>query len=87
MGKRIAIDLNPAFEITIEAAPVASVLGLEPADFLRLLELRKISQLCERGTGEDEGLYRASFYHQGLRARVVVDRQGQPVGDVERLSR
>ncbi|WP_449448112.1 DUF6522 family protein [Thermomonas brevis] len=83
MAKRIAIDLNPAFEITIDPAPIAQALALEPATFLRLLEQRKISQLCERGTGEDEGLYRASFYHRGRRARVVVDRQGRMVGEVE----
>lgn len=83
MAKRIAIDLTPAFEIAIDPAPIAQALALEPAAFLRLLEQRKISQLCERGTGEDEGLYRASFYHRGRRARVVVDRQGRMVGEVE----
>ena len=83
MAKRIAIDLNPAFEIAIDPAPIAQALALESTAFLRLLEQRKISQLCERGTGEDEGLYRASFYHRGRRARVVVDRQGRMVGEVE----
>ena len=84
MGKRIAIDLNPSFEIAIDAEPVARALDLEPAAFLQLLAQRKINQLCERGTGEDEGLYRASFYHRGKRARVVVDREGRMVGGVER---
>jgi len=83
MGKSIPVDLNPRLDIEIDAAPVARALGLEEAAFLRLLEQRKISQLCERGTGEDEGLYRASFYHHGRRARVVVDRQGRMVGEVE----
>jgi hypothetical protein len=35
--------------------------------------------LCERGTGEDAGLYRASFYHEGKRVRLVVDGDGNPV--------
>ena len=83
MGKAIPVDLNPKLAIEIDAAPVARALGLEEAAFLRLLEQRKITQLCERGTGEDEGLYRASFYHRGRRARVVVDAQGQRIGDVE----
>lgn len=84
MGSRIPIDLHPAFEIAIDPVPIAHALALEPAVFLRLLEQRKISQLCERGIGQDEGFYRASFYHQGRRARVVVDRHGQRVGEVER---
>ena len=84
MGKTIPVDLNPTFAIEIDAAPVARALGLEEAAFLRLLEQHRISQLCERGTGEDAGLYRASFYHHGKRARVVVDRQGRMIGEVER---
>ena len=87
MGKSIPLDLNPALEIEIDAAPIAAALGLAPAEFLQLLELRKIDRLCERGTGEDAGLYRATFYHGTKRARVVVDRQGRFVGDVEQRMR
>lgn len=91
MGKSIPLDLTPALEIEIEieidAAPIAAALGLEQADFLRLLEQRKIDRLCERGTGTDAGLYRASFYHGSKRARVVVDRQGRFVGAVEQRTR
>ena len=80
MAKPIPISLEehaPAIEI--EAAPVAEGLGLAPAEFLRLLENRKITQLCERGTGPDEGLYRASFFYAGKRVRLVVDASGQVV--------
>lgn len=87
MGKSIPLELNPAIEIEIEAAPIATALGLAQEDFLRLLALRKIDQLCERGIDADTGLYRASFYHGTKRARVVVDRQGHFVGDVELRSR
>lgn len=83
MGRHISIDLNPKLEIDIDAAPVAQALGLDVREFLKLLELRKIDQLCERGTDADDGLYRASFYYSGKRARLVVDRQGNPVGTVE----
>ena len=38
MAKRIAIDLNPAFEIAIDPAPIAQALALESTAFLRLLE-------------------------------------------------
>lgn len=48
---------------------------------LHLMEQRKITVLCELGTGEDAGLYRASFYHEGKRVRLVVDREGNPVGE------
>ena len=46
MGKSIPLDLNPAFEIEIDAAPIAAALGLAQDEFLHLLELRKIDRLC-----------------------------------------
>ncbi|MGY0559305.1 MULTISPECIES: DUF6522 family protein [unclassified Luteimonas] len=68
---------NPMIEIS--GALVAGELGLELEEFRRLMEIRKIKMLCERGTGEDEGLYRATFYHGDRRARFIVDRHGRPV--------
>lgn len=47
------------------------------ADFRRLMDTGKVTVLCERGTGDDSGCYRASFYHAGQRARFVRDRSGQ----------
>lgn len=84
MGKSIPIDLNPSTTVEIDAAIVADGLGLTPADFRQLMEDRKVSVLCERGIGEDTGLYRASFYHEGKRVRLVVDETGRPVGRAER---
>lgn len=83
MGRRIAIDLNPTHEIVIDGAPVARALGLDKASFFRLLGQRKIDQLCERGTGEDAGRWRASFYHGRKRVRVVVDREGRVLEPLE----
>ncbi len=77
MGRRIAIELNPTFEIVIDGAPIARALGLDKDAFFRLLAQRKIDRLCERGTGEDTGRWRASFYHGHKRVRVVVDRDGR----------
>ena len=78
MAKPIPISLEEhARVIEIEAALVAKGLGLAPADFMRLLEDRKITQLCERGTWADAGLFRASFYHDGKRVRLVVDADGR----------
>lgn len=59
---------------------MAGGFGLELAEFQRLMERGKITLLCERGTGEDAGLYRASFYHQGVRVRLVVDADGNHKG-------
>lgn len=87
MGRSIAIDLNPKFEIEIEGGPIATALGLDQDTFFTLLEQRKIDQLCERGTEEDEGLYRASFYYENKRARIVVDKTGKPIGEVEASTR
>ena len=83
MGNPIPIDVNPSFDIALDPAPVAAALGLSTAEFLRLLETRRISQLCERGTGEDAGLYRASFYRGRTRVRVVLDHAGRQVGALE----
>ena len=81
MGREIPIDLNATPEVEIDARLVAEALGLELAAFRSLMEDRKITVLCERGTGADAGLYRASFYHQGRRVRLVVDGEGNPVPD------
>lgn len=84
MAKSIPIRLNPKFEIEIDGAQVASAFGLATDEFKRLLDDRKIAQLCERGTGVDEGLYRTTFYHGQKRVRLVVDREGRLVGAIER---
>lgn len=83
MAKRIPVSLDPKFEIGIDGTLVAGALGLALDEFRRLMDDHKIAQLCERGTGEDEGLYRATFYYQRKRARLVLDRDGRIVGDIE----
>jgi hypothetical protein len=79
VGKTIPIDVNPSRAVENDGALVATGLGLALADFRQLMEHRKITVLCERGTGEDRGLYRASFYHDGKRVRLVVDADGHPI--------
>ena len=68
---------TPSLEI--DGALVAGELGLEVDRFRQLMADGKISVLCERGTGEDVGLYRASFYYEKRRARFIVDASGRPV--------
>ena len=63
--------------VEIDGALVARELGLETDEFRRLMGIRKIKVLCERGTGEDAGRYRATFYHEDRRARFIVDRFGR----------
>ncbi|MDQ2701405.1 MAG: DUF6522 family protein [Pseudomonadota bacterium] len=79
MGSPIPIELNPKLEIEIDATLVANGFGLAITEFQRLLEHGKITVLCERGTGADAGLFRASYYYKGQRVRLVVDASGIPV--------
>ncbi|WP_372017930.1 DUF6522 family protein [Pseudoxanthomonas sp. 10H] len=70
----------PHPRLEIDGAMVAQALGLEVAAFRQLMDDGKVRVLCERGTGEDAGTWRASFYHGTRRARFVVDARGRPVG-------
>lgn len=74
MDKHIPIALQHRPEIVIHSAPIAQALGLDVAAFQRLLEDRTITQLCERGTDEDAGTYRASLHSKwdgGNQARFI----------------
>ena len=81
MRKRIAIELQSTPSIEVDGAMVAQGLGLEVDTFRRLMDERKITLLCERGVGEDEGLHRATFYHGKRRLRLVLDRFGKVVAN------
>jgi hypothetical protein len=63
--------------VAIEGGVVAQALGLAADVFRRLIGDHHIVVRCERGVGDDEGLYRATFYHGSHRARLVVDAEGQ----------
>ncbi|MCR6661964.1 MAG: DUF6522 family protein [Luteimonas sp.] len=81
MKSTIPITLAPRFELEIDGALVASGLALDVAEFRKRMDEGRVTVLCERGTGDDLGLYRASFYHGTRRVRIVVDRDGTPVHD------
>ena len=70
---------TPRPELEIDGAMVARALGVDVATFRRLMDDGKVSVLCERGTGEDAGTWRASFYYGRQRARFVVDAHGRPL--------
>ena len=83
MARQIPVELTSAREIAVDGAAVARALGLDVAAFRRLMDDRKITVLCERGTGDDAGLYRATFYLEGKRARLVLDGEGRVVGPID----
>ena len=74
-------DALPSIEV--DSALIAPGLGLEPAEFKRLLDSGKIRVLCERGTGEDAGAYRASYYLGNRRVRLLLDANGKLLQDPE----
>lgn len=76
--KRVALP-----SIEVDSALIAPGLGLDAVEFQRLLDTGKISVLCERGTGEDAGQFRASFYLGDRRVRLLVDAEGRILQDPE----
>jgi hypothetical protein len=80
---RIPATLFAAPSIEIEGSVVARALGLEVDVFKQLMTDRKITTLCERGTGADNGRYRATFYHGNRRVRLVVDGDGRVLSGPE----
>lgn len=76
--KAIPLEVNPqAPSIEVDGTLVARGLGLEVGTFRELMDSQQVTVLCERGTGEDEGLVRASFYYDGKRVRLVLDQDGK----------
>lgn len=73
------VGVPPAIEI--DAALVASGLGLPQAEFRQLMDRHQVIVMCERGTGADAGRYRASFYYGERRVRLVVDVRGRVLDD------
>lgn len=76
---RLAVLPEPPPAVEVDARLIADGLGLDPAQVPAMLADRRIATLCERGTGEDDGLFRFTFYHRGQRFRLVTDADGEPV--------
>jgi hypothetical protein len=79
----IPIQLSSVRAVEIDGARGARGRGRATDAFRSLMEDHQVTVLCERGTGEDAGLYRASFYYAGKRVRLVVDADGVPRGPPE----
>ena len=69
----------PAAPVEVDARLIAAGLGLDPARVPAMVAERRIATLCERGTGEESGLFRFTFYYAGQRFRLVTDSRGEPV--------
>ena len=62
--------------VSIDAAIVAEGFAIEPALVQSLMHEGKITSLCERGTHEDTGRYRLTFFHEKRCLRLVIDSTG-----------
>lgn len=65
--------------IDVDGARIAGLLGLGVDVFRELMANGHIATLCERGTGDDAGHWRATFWHGARRARLIVDGAGRIV--------
>lgn len=63
--------------IEIDAGVIGSGLGLETSQVQALMQAEKISMLCERGTAEDLGCHRVTFYYANRRLRLLIDASGR----------
>lgn len=64
-------------DIVVDAALVASLLGVAAADVPELMRNKAVTSICERGIDNHEGEYRLSFFFQNRRARVTLDGEGR----------
>lgn len=63
-------------EVLIDACVIAEGLKLESDAIQKLMQQGRVTSLCERGTGEDEGRYRLTFFFGNRRFSLVVDEAG-----------
>jgi len=75
LGRAVVTGGKPAIEI--DAGVIGSGLGLEASQVQALMQAEKISMLCERGTAEDLGCHRVTFYYANRRFRILIDASGR----------
>jgi hypothetical protein len=63
--------------ILVDAALIAPLLQVPPADVSALLRQRVITSACERGIEEHQGQYQLSFFYRNRRARLRIDTSGR----------
>src|SRR5262249_3708646 len=62
--------------IEVEASVIAEGLDLSLPQLRQQMREGRITSLSERGTGEDVGRHRLTFFSEHRRFRVVVDERG-----------
>ncbi|MBI5909426.1 MAG: hypothetical protein HY848_05685 [Betaproteobacteria bacterium] len=62
--------------IEVEASVIAEGLDLSLPQLQRQMRAGRVTSLAERGTGEDAGRHRLTFFSDHRRFRVVVDERG-----------
>lgn len=65
--------------IGLDAALIATDLGLDCPGVLEAMRVGQLTATCERGVDEDAGRHRVTFYHGNTRLRLIVDASGQIV--------
>lgn len=63
-------------EIEVEASVIAEGLDLSLSQLRQQMQEGRITSLSERGTGEDLGRHRLTFFSEHRRFRVVLDERG-----------
>ena len=63
--------------VKVDAAVIATDLGLTPEGVLNALRDRRLTAVCEQGLEQDSGRWRLTFYHADRRLRLVIDQAGQ----------
>lgn len=65
--------------VELDAEVIAHGLGLQPSGIPALMRCGEITSLCERGTDQDAGRYRLTFFHKSRRFRFVVETTGRVI--------
>jgi len=62
--------------VQIDATIIAEAFGIAPGRLMELMRRGKVTSLSERGTDEDAGTYRLTFFHDNRRLRIVANESG-----------
>lgn len=61
----------------VDAALIGELLHVPTSSVPALMREGKITSACERGTGEDDGEFRLTFFYRSRRARLITDSAGR----------
>ena len=87
LGRRIAGEANSVGEtmaeiqfedraIVVDAEVIGKALGVDRLLVQQFMREGRITSLSERGTDNDAGTYRLTFFYGNRRARLIVSEQG-----------